>query len=132
MHRLPAFHLGCPIRLERVVTDLVLAQSVLTWIVVTYALTTEKVTAWNVGYHILAVVVLDGFMLIMWLAAWAAVAARRATFRIPAVVSECYDNGDIVNSKSCLRKRALFKRDYLFKKGQAEMSAAAGLGALVW
>jgi len=60
MHRLPAFHFGCPIRLERVVTDLVLAQSVLTWIVVTYALTTEKVTAWNVGYHILAVVVLDG------------------------------------------------------------------------
>ncbi|UNI23052.1 hypothetical protein JDV02_008895 [Purpureocillium takamizusanense] len=111
---------------------LAIAVSIITWIVVAYALSTEKVSAWHVGYHVLAVVVLDGFMLVMWLAAWAAVAARRATFRIPTSVSECFDNGDLVNSKSCMRKRDIFRRDILFKKGQAQMSAAAGIGALVW
>ena len=83
----------------------------------------------------LAVIVLDGFMLIIWLATWAAVAARRAAFRIPTAVGNCSDNGDVVNSKYCdLLRRDLLRRDIpvLFKKGLAEMAAIAGLGALVW
>ena len=71
-------------------------------------------------------------MLVMWLASWAAVAAKRAQFRIPTSVSQCFDNGSLLNSKTCMRRRAIERRDVLFKKGEAEMSAAAGIGALVW
>lgn len=71
-------------------------------------------------------------MLVMWLAAWAAAAAKRAAFRYPTTVTQCYDNGSVFNSKTCMRRRALERRNVLFQKGLAEMAAVAGLGALVW
>ncbi|ODA79214.1 hypothetical protein RJ55_04807 [Drechmeria coniospora] len=113
---------------------LAIAVPILTWIVVGYGIVTEKVVPWNVAYHVLAVLVLDGFMLVMWLATWAAVAAKRAQFKFPTQVQSCFDNGSIFGSMSCARKRGLelLKRDMLFKGGQNMMSAAAGLGALVW
>jgi hypothetical protein len=72
--------------------------------------------------------VLDGFMVILWLATFAAVAAKRAQFVVDVSVSNCYDDGSLLDSKTCFKKRAVI----LFKSGQAMMSAEAGLGALVW
>ncbi|KAG5980290.1 hypothetical protein E4U43_006757, partial [Claviceps pusilla] len=107
--------------------------SIFTWIIVFYALTTEKISAWHQAYHIVAVLSLEAFLVILWLATFAASAARRATFKVPVQVSGCYDDGGLINSKTCARKRALVeKRDILFKSGQAMFSAMAGVGALVW
>ncbi|PNY25350.1 Uncharacterized protein TCAP_04707 [Tolypocladium capitatum] len=108
---------------------LAIAVSVLTWLIVAYALVTERIPAWNAGYHIIAVLSLDAFMLVMWLATWAAVAARRAQFTVAVSVSGCSNNGGLLNSESCLVKRDLA---LLFKRGMDEMAAVAGLGALVW
>ncbi|KND87289.1 hypothetical protein TOPH_08065 [Tolypocladium ophioglossoides CBS 100239] len=109
---------------------LAIAVSVLTWIIVAYALTTEKVPDWHAGYHIVAVLALDAFLLILWLAAWAAAAAKRALFKVPTTVSGCVDNGSTFNSKNCFVKRDSI--EILFKRGLDEMAAIAGLGALVW
>ncbi|KAK2595642.1 hypothetical protein QQS21_006613 [Conoideocrella luteorostrata] len=108
------------------------ATAILTWVILFYLFFTEKIPAWQVAYHTLAALVLEAFLVIMWLATFAAVAARRASFSIPATVSGCFDDGSAINSKTCVRRRALEKRAYLFKSGQAMMSAIAGLGALVW
>lgn len=70
--------------------------------------------------------------MIMWLATFAATAARRATFTVNVNVEGCNDDGSAINSKTCWYKRDLEKRAILFKSGQAMMSAIAGLGALVW
>ncbi|KAG6002447.1 hypothetical protein E4U21_003090 [Claviceps maximensis] len=112
---------------------LAVATSIITWIIIFYAITTEKITAWHQAYHVVAVLSLEAFLVILWLATFAAAAARRATFSVPANLTYCFDDGSLVSSKTCLRKRALLeKRAYLFKSGQAMFSAIAGLGALVW
>lgn len=67
-------------------------------------------------------------MVILWLATFAAVAAKRARFIVDVSVSSCSDNGSLIDSKTCSRKRGVL----LFKSGMAMMSAIAGLGALVW
>ncbi|KAF5025640.1 hypothetical protein F66182_2246 [Fusarium sp. NRRL 66182] len=109
-----------------------LAVALITWIVVIYTVVTEKVPGLHSAYHILAVLVLDALLIILWLAAWAAAAARRAKFVVPVNVSDCVDDGSLVNSKTC----TIFKRDsgnvILFRTGLAMFSAIAGLGALVW
>lgn len=108
-------------------------QSVLTWVVVLYSVLTEKVASIQQGYHIIAVMCLDGFLIIMWLAAWAATAAERAAFVIPTTVNGCYDDGSLISSNFCFKKRSLEKRGViLFKSGADAMSAVAGLGALMW
>lgn len=111
---------------------LAVATSIITWVILFYVLFTEKITCWHKAYHVIAVIVLEGFLIIMWLATFAASAARRATFSVPATVSGCIDDGSAVNSKFCYRKRELEKRAYLFKSGQAMFSAIAGVGALIW
>lgn len=68
----------------------------------------------------------------MWLATFAAVAARRATFNIDVNVRGCVDDGSAIDSKTCFTKRDIEKRAILFKSGGAMMSAIAGLGALMW
>ncbi|KAL2211391.1 hypothetical protein CC79DRAFT_1363695 [Sarocladium strictum] len=107
---------------------LAVATSIITWVIVIYILVTEKVRSCHQAYHIIAVMVLDGFMVILWLATFAAVAAKRAQFVVDVSVSNCYDDGSLLDSKTCFKKRAVI----LFKSGQAMMSAEAGLGALVW
>lgn len=97
-----------------------------------YVISTEKVTSWQKAYHVIAVLALEAFLVILWLATFAAAAARRASFSVPARVSGCFDDGSAVNSKTCFGKRELEKRAYLFESGQAMFSAIAGLGALVW
>jgi hypothetical protein len=71
-------------------------------------------------------------MVILWLAAWAATAARRAKYVVPVNTYGCYDDGSLADSKTC----SIFKRDgenvILFKTGLAMLAAVAGLGALVW
>ena len=103
-------------------------QSVFTWIIVPYVFFTEKMSGLHSLYHIIAVLVLEGWMVIMWLACFASVAARRATFVVPTSVDDCYSDGSLIGSNHCFRKRGVV----LFKGGQAGMSAAAGLGALNW
>jgi hypothetical protein len=97
-----------------------------------YTIFTEKIPSWQAAYHVLAVTVLEAFLVIMWLATFAAVAARRAMFTFSVNVSGCVDDGSAVNSKTCFTKRDLERRAILFKSGGDMMSAIAGLGALVW
>lgn len=103
-------------------------QAVITWVVVAYILITEKIRACYEAYHILAVVILDGLMMVLWLATFAAVAAKRAEFTVNVSVDGCFDDGSSFNSKTCFRKRSII----LFKSGADMLSAIAGLGALVW
>ncbi|KAH6609468.1 hypothetical protein Trco_002814 [Trichoderma cornu-damae] len=107
---------------------LALAIAIITWIVSLYAILTEKLLALNHLYHVVAVIVLDGVMMILWLATFAAVAAKRAKYVFDITVDGCFDNGSLFNSKTCYRKRDVI----LFKSGADMLSAIAGLGALVW
>ncbi|KAG5993716.1 hypothetical protein E4U52_001739 [Claviceps spartinae] len=111
---------------------LAVATSVLTWIIVLYFLLTEKISSWQNAYHVIAVLALEAFLVVLWLATFAAAAARRASFKVQANMSYCYDDGSYINSLYCFRKRALEKGAVLFKSGQDMFSAIAGLGALVW
>ncbi|KAJ4012065.1 hypothetical protein NW752_004459 [Fusarium irregulare] len=113
--------------------SLCIAIAVLTWIIVLYTVLTEKITGLRSLYHIIAVLALDGLMLVLWLSAWAATAARRAKYVVPVNVGGCYDDGSLVDSKNC---SIFFKRDgenvILFKTGLSVLAAIAGLGAMVW
>lgn len=100
-----------------------------------YLIITEKNKSLQHLYHIIAVMCLEAFMLILWLATFAATAARRAGFVYNVSVDDCYNDGSTVNSSHCsyLKRSILFRRAVvLFKAGQGLMSGAAGLGALVW
>ncbi len=110
-------------------------QIVFTWIVVAYALITEKVEGARGAYNIYAILSLDLFMAILWLAAMGANAATRASFRFSANVGACYDRGTSVNSHVCeTYKRSLDKRAdqpaVAGTVGLAVMAAAAGVSVL--
>ncbi|KAH0492379.1 hypothetical protein TgHK011_007337 [Trichoderma gracile] len=107
---------------------LALAIAIITWIVTMYAILSEKVPTLHHIYHVVAVIVLDGVMMILWLATFAAVAARRAKFVYNVSVDGCFDDGSLFNSKTCFKKRDVI----LFKSGGDMLAAIAGLGALVW
>ncbi|KAK4214164.1 hypothetical protein QBC37DRAFT_472855 [Rhypophila decipiens] len=100
-----------------------------TWIIVTYALVTEKVASAHKGYNIWAILSLDLFMAILWLASMGANAALRASFTSKVNVT-CYNDGSAINSNKCYRKRdgIAVAND----AGLAVMSAIAGLSALNW
>ncbi|RCI12021.1 hypothetical protein L249_0678 [Ophiocordyceps polyrhachis-furcata BCC 54312] len=57
---------------------LALAVALLTWLAITYMTLTERLPSLRAGYHVLAVLALDGLLVVLWLAAFAALAARRA------------------------------------------------------
>lgn len=105
----------------------------MTWVVALYALITEKVPSANGAYNIWAVLSLDLFMCIMWLASMGANAALRASFKYDVEVEYCYNDGSAVNSNHCvLAKRELEKRAAVAGSvGLAVMSAVAGLSALM-
>ncbi|KAF7544298.1 hypothetical protein G7Z17_g10073 [Cylindrodendrum hubeiense] len=113
-----------------------LAISLFTWIGVAYIVLTEKVPSLRQAYNIIAVIVVDGVLMILWLAAFASMAARRAKYVYDVTVTNCSDDGSLFDSKTCSRKRAmdLVERSnvILFKSGLAMTAAIAGLGALVW
>ena len=74
------------------------------------------------AYHIIAVLVIEGLMVIFWLATFAATAARRAKFRFDVPANTCI--GD-----TCFGKRAVY---ILNNAGLNQFSATAGMGAIVW
>jgi hypothetical protein len=90
--------------------------------VVFYSLLTYHIEAWHAAYNYWAVLALEIFAIIFWLSSMAALAAKRATFFIPASVDGCvnYGYGGI-----CYRKRDFATYGYLDM-----MSASAGLSAL--
>lgn len=95
---------------------------------VAYLVVAEKVPACQPAYHVFVVLALEAFLVVMWLATFAAVAARRARFVVDVTVEGCYNNGGLFSSKSCFVKRAVI----LFQRGRDMMSAAAGMGAIIW
>ncbi|KAK5992434.1 hypothetical protein PT974_05838 [Cladobotryum mycophilum] len=112
---------------------LALAIGLITWLAVKYIILSERLSVLRPFYNIIAILVIDGVLVILWLATFAAVAARRASFKFNVRVDGCFDDGSLFNSKTCFTKRQLMKRGViLFKSGQGMLSAIAGLGALVW
>ena len=106
-----------------------IAQGLVTILAVLYIILSEKISGLRKAYHIIAVLVIDGLLMILWLAAFAATAAKRAKYRYAVTVGDCSDDGSVFDSKSC----SIVKRDViLFKTGLAMLAAVAGLGALVW
>ncbi|GKT97147.1 membrane-associating domain protein [Colletotrichum tofieldiae] len=103
-----------------------LAISLFTWIIVLYAVLTEKIPSFRKLYHTYAVLALDLFLVILWLATMGASAARRATFVVP-VTASCSSDGSTINSGRC----TILKRYIVMGKGALAMFAAiAGLSAL--
>ncbi|CEJ90312.1 hypothetical protein VHEMI06103 [[Torrubiella] hemipterigena] len=112
---------------------LCIAEALFTFIITAYLIITEKVNKCRPYYHIIAVVSLECFQWIMWIATFAATAARRAGFVIPVNPTNCQNDGSLINSSWCNIKRQLETRTaILFKNGQILMSAAAGIGAIIW
>lgn len=102
------------------------SQSLFTWIITVYAVLTEKIPGANPAYNVFAVLALDAFMMIMWLATMGAVAAKRSTF-IYSVRASCSTDGSLINSGSC----TIYKRAIVMSYGALDMmSAIAGLSAL--
>ncbi|KAF1816771.1 hypothetical protein P152DRAFT_166 [Eremomyces bilateralis CBS 781.70] len=97
-----------------------------TFVICAYTMITEKLTGFNSSYNIFAVLALNAFMVVFWLASMGAVAARRATFTVP-VNASCYSTGSSINSGRCdIYKRAIV----VTQAGLAMISAIAGLSAL--
>ncbi|WQF86844.1 Putative Marvel domain-containing protein [Colletotrichum destructivum] len=102
------------------------AISLFTWIIVLYALLSEKLPALRRFYHTYAVLALDLFLVILWLATLGATAARRATF-VVSVTASCSSDGSAVNSGRC----TVLRRYIVMSHGAlAMLSAIAGLSAL--
>ncbi|KAK7393914.1 hypothetical protein QQX98_013300 [Neonectria punicea] len=111
-----------------------LAIALFTWVGVGYIIATEKVPSFRGAYHIVAVLVIDGLLIVLWLAAFASMAALRARYVVDVTVGDCVDDGSLLDSKTCSVARSLEKRNnvILFKSGLAMTAAIAGLGALMW
>lgn len=70
-------------------------------------------------------------MVIFWLSGMGAAAALRATFRFDVNVDECYDDGSMVGSTTCVVSRNMEKRAAVAgATGLSVMSAVAGVSAL--
>lgn len=94
-----------------------------------YIVLTEKIAGLNKFYNVIAVLVIDALFMILWLAAFAATASRRAKYRYAVTAGNCRSDGSLFDSKSCdIMKRSVI----LFKTGLAMFAAIAGLGAIVW
>ncbi|KAK2059732.1 hypothetical protein LY76DRAFT_511462 [Colletotrichum caudatum] len=105
---------------------LAVAIPIFTWIIVLYAVLTEKIPSARGLYHAYAVLALDLFLVVLWLATMGACAARRANFVVP-VTASCSSDGSAVNSGHC----TVFKRYVVMGQGALAMFAAiAGLSAL--
>ncbi|KAK3940435.1 hypothetical protein QBC46DRAFT_385378 [Diplogelasinospora grovesii] len=104
----------------------------MTWVVCTYALVSEKVPSANGAYNIWAVLALDLLMAIFWLSSMGANAALRASFVYDVTVDGCYNDGSAVSSNHCIvSRRGIEKRAAVASAaGLAEISAIAGLSAL--
>ena len=106
-------------------------QGLFTFIISIYALVVEKAPTCHAAYNYWAIMSLDLFMAILWLSSMGANAALRATFVTP-VSADCWDDGSTVNAGHCIVSRSLGKRAAVATQaGLAELSAVAGLSALM-
>ncbi|KAJ2999172.1 hypothetical protein NUW58_g86 [Xylaria curta] len=78
-----------------------IASGIFTWIIAAYAILTEHSAACRPGYNTWAILSLDFFMIVLWLASLGANAAYRASFVVP-VTADCYNDGSAVNSNHCI------------------------------
>ncbi|KAI0115722.1 hypothetical protein GGR51DRAFT_555599 [Nemania sp. FL0031] len=103
------------------------ASAVFTWIIALYAILTEHSAACRSGYNTWAILSLDFFMMVLWLASLGANAAFRASFVTP-VDAECYDDGSAVNAGHCV----IYKRAAVANAtGRSLISAVAGVSAIM-
>ncbi|TRX92600.1 hypothetical protein FHL15_006527 [Xylaria flabelliformis] len=105
-----------------------IASGVFTWIVALYAILTEHSAGCRSGYNTWAVLSLDFFMMVLWIASLGANAAYRASFVVP-VDADCYDDGSTINAGHCV----ISKRDTVAvagPTGRAVISAVAGISAI--
>jgi hypothetical protein len=102
-------------------------QSLATFIIVGYSTLTPRIASLNSAYNYWAVLALDIFAAIFWLASMAWLASTRTSFKYPTTINGCvnYGYGGICYRKRDLEKRAVATYGYLDM-----MSACAGLSAL--
>jgi len=109
---------------------------IFTWIVVGYTLATEKASSARGAYNIWAVMALDLFMAILWLASLGANAALRAAFNAKVRVGGCYSTGSAFDSHYCDVYRRLARRGnegaLASDTGLVLIATIAGLSALQW
>ncbi|KAI1186486.1 hypothetical protein F5B17DRAFT_359467 [Nemania serpens] len=106
---------------------LAIAAGILTWIIALYAILTEHSAACRSGYNTWAVLSLDFFLIVLWLASLGSNAAYRASFVVP-VNADCYDDGSAVNAGHCV----VYKRAAVAgPEGRAVISAVAGVSAIM-
>ncbi|CAI4214881.1 unnamed protein product [Parascedosporium putredinis] len=107
---------------------LAIAVVVLSWVGLAYILLTEKVASLRSAYIVYAVLAVDLFLTIMWLATMGATAHMRAAFKYTANISGCYDDGSLIGSMTCFKLR---KRGFVAGPvGLAEMTVVACISAL--
>ncbi|KAI8948800.1 hypothetical protein F4801DRAFT_439452 [Xylaria longipes] len=103
-----------------------IASGIFTWIIALYVILTEHSAACRSGYNTWAILSLDFFMIVLWLASLGANAAYRASFVVP-VDADCYDDGSTVNAGHCV----IYKREAVAgPTGRAVISAVAGISAI--
>jgi len=109
---------------------LAIAAGIFTWIVALYAILTERSAGCRSGYNTWAVLSLDFFLIVLWLASLAYNAQFRSIF-VTSVDTTCYNDGSAINSNHC---SILYKRAASYvatQTGLAILSAIAGLSALL-
>lgn len=94
-------------------------KAIFTWIIVAYNIVTVRVPKFNEFYHIIAILALDAFMIIMWLATWARAADVAAAL---GAASRYYS----------IFERSLETRALSWTAYKGIYGALAGLGALMW
>ncbi len=99
-------------------------QSLATFIIVSYGLLTQAIRSLQSAYNYWAILALEIFAIIFWLATMALLASTRAAFIYPAYISGCYNDG---YGGYCYAKRDT----YVATNGYLNMmSAAAGFSAI--
>ncbi|KAI0393596.1 hypothetical protein F5Y17DRAFT_301574 [Xylariaceae sp. FL0594] len=107
-----------------------IASGIFTWVVALYAILTEHNAGCRSGYNTWALLSLDFFLAILWLASLGSNAAFRSTFTQPVSVSGCSSDGSAVNAVTCsvYRKRSAVAT----REGLNWLSSVAGLSALMF
>lgn len=105
---------------------------------VAYVLLTHFIAPLKKLYHLYAIIALDGFLVIMWLCAWALSAARAAQLQKAQNAYEGLfdfdfgDSDDWFSVKRSIEGRGIEKRALEFDTLKGLLGACAGLGALIW
>jgi hypothetical protein len=104
--------------------------SLATVVIVLYSVLPERVAALRKVYNAYLILAVNATAVVFWLAAMAALAARRSTFRFATTINSCYNDG---SGGVCDRRRDTLERrnGYVATYPYLNMmSAAAGLCAI--